>query len=171
MFVLKKFFLYEKDFNRKTLFYRVWHNKVLPLARQFLCLTLQKIVFWSLPSHIWAQFWEQIANDYTLKDNFCITTIHSKVWLSNCGTFENATKNFFDFMIIWANSNNNKKLVKVWIYMTNSCTVEVETRIYIHMMIFTFHNKLLWVYTKLCVLSKSSEEENDHTIEEGIIKG
>ena len=91
----------------------------------------KKIVFWSLPFHIRAQFWEQIANDYTLKDNFCITTIHSKVWLSNCGTFENATKNFFDFMIIWANSNNNKKLVKVWIYMTNSCTVEVETRIYI----------------------------------------
>ena len=50
-----------KGFNQKTFFYRVWHKKVSPLARHFLCLTLQKTVFRSLPFQIWTPFWKQKA--------------------------------------------------------------------------------------------------------------
>ena len=44
----------------------VWHKKVSPLAWHFLCLTLQKTIFRSLPLHIWTQFGEQIAISKTI---------------------------------------------------------------------------------------------------------
>ena len=55
------YFFIRKRFRSDTVFYRVWHKNVSPLAQQFLCLTLQKTVFWFLPFHIQTQFWENIA--------------------------------------------------------------------------------------------------------------
>ena len=74
--VLKIFFSYEKGFNQKTIFYRIWHNKVSPLAHHILCLILQKTHFWSLLFRIPAQFWEQIVN---LRSHFNKTEMHSRV--------------------------------------------------------------------------------------------
>ena len=80
--VLKIFFSYEKGFNQKTVSYRIWHNKVSPLAHHILCLILQKTRFWSLLFRIPAQFWEQIVN---LRSHFNKTEMHScvqfrKIW-------------------------------------------------------------------------------------------
>ena len=44
-----------------------YESLTLPLAQHFLCLTLQKKVFQSLPFHIWTQFGEQIANIFFIK--------------------------------------------------------------------------------------------------------
>ena len=65
----QNFVLIGKGLNQKIVFYRVWHKKVSPLAGHFLCLTLQKTIFQSLPFHIWTQFGKQIAK------NFCWTRI------------------------------------------------------------------------------------------------
>ena len=56
-----------KGLDQKTVFYRVWHKKVSPLAQHFLWLTLPKTVFRSLPFQISTQI--AIAGLVTFKGN------------------------------------------------------------------------------------------------------
>ena len=42
LYVLEKNFYHEKGFNQKTVFYWVWHRKVLPLAQHFYVLPCKK---------------------------------------------------------------------------------------------------------------------------------
>ena len=50
-----------KGLNQKTVFYRVWYIYICQWPDIFLCLTLQKTVFRSLPFQIWTPFWKQKA--------------------------------------------------------------------------------------------------------------
>ena len=59
--VLKILFSYRKVSIRKQFFTGFDIKKVSHLAGHFLCLTLQKTVFRSLPFHVLTQFGEQIA--------------------------------------------------------------------------------------------------------------
>ena len=81
-------FSYRKVLIRKQFFTGFDIKKVSPLAWHFLCLSLQKTVFRSLPFHIWTQFGEQIAKlIYYYSENRISLT------LSKCTRMRRGVKN------------------------------------------------------------------------------
>ena len=129
-FVLKNLFSYRKGFNQKTVFYKIWHKKVLPLVRHFLCLILKKHFLIATFLHLntifdyWVKFINYLkssAHHFSLsaiiifKHTFHVSTfaIRTPIWFLSIIRF--LLKFSFHF------KSNNQEWRWIWIHLSRLC--------------------------------------------------